>query len=79
MKKLENFVKHTFKNADKENREEIIRRAIESLSEKVEDLIETGLTENEAIDKLRKSETQAQNLVTSCPFVKKTSLQKTFL
>jgi magnesium-transporting ATPase (P-type) len=51
MKKLENFIKNTFKNADKENREEIIQRAIESLSEKVEDLIESGLTENEAIDK----------------------------
>lgn len=51
MKKLENFIKNTFKNVSKENRKEITKRAIESLTEKVEDLIETGLTENEAIDK----------------------------
>ena len=51
MKQLINFVKHTFKDIDKEKREEIIQLVTESLIEKVEDLIESGLTEKEAIDK----------------------------
>ena len=51
MKTLKNFVKNTFKNVDKDKREDIILSVTESLIEKVEDLVETGLTEKEAINK----------------------------
>lgn len=51
MKRIKNFVKNTFKDVDKANRDEIIKQVTESLIEKVEDLIESGLTEQEAIDK----------------------------
>jgi hypothetical protein len=51
MKQIKNFVKHTFKDVDKEKREEIIQLVTESLVEKVEDLIESGLSEKDAIDK----------------------------
>ena len=51
MKQIKNFVKHTFKDIDKEKREEIIQLVTVSLIEKVEDLIESGLTEKEAIDR----------------------------
>ncbi len=51
MKRIENFVKHTFKEVPKGNREEIIKSVTESLVEKVEDLVETGLSEADAIDK----------------------------
>jgi len=51
MKRIKNFVKNTFKDVDKVKRDEIILTVTESLTEKVEDLIETGLTEKEAIDK----------------------------
>ena len=50
MKRIENFVKNTFKDTPKKNRDEIIESVIEKLTEKVEDLIESGLEENEAID-----------------------------
>lgn len=51
MKKINNFVKHTFKDIPKEGKVEIINSVSEALTEKVEDLIEEGLTEQEAIDK----------------------------
>jgi len=51
MKKIVNFVKHTFKDIPKQGKEEIIQSVTESLIEKVEDLIEKGLSEQEAIDK----------------------------
>jgi fatty acid desaturase len=50
MKQIKNFVKHTFKNVPKEKREEIIPIVTESLIEKVEDLIEKGYSEQQAID-----------------------------
>ena len=51
MKQIKNFVKHTFKDIEKNKKEEIIQLVTESLIEKVEDLVESGLTEKEAIDK----------------------------
>ncbi|KFZ26031.1 MAG: hypothetical protein KQ78_01745 [Candidatus Izimaplasma bacterium HR2] len=51
MKQIKNFVKNTFKDVDKDKRNEIIQSVTISLTEKVEDLIETGLSEQEAIDK----------------------------
>ena len=51
MKQIRNFVKLTFKDIDKEKKEEIIDIVTVSLIEKVEDLVESGLTEKEAIDK----------------------------
>lgn len=51
MKRIDNFVKNTFKDVPKKNRDEIILNVTETLKEKVEDLMESGLTESEAIDK----------------------------
>jgi hypothetical protein len=51
MKQIKNFVKHTFKDIEKDKKEEIIDLVTESLIEKVEDLMESGLTEKEAIDR----------------------------
>jgi len=51
MKKIVNFVRHTFKDIPKQGKEEIIQSVTESLIEKVEDLVEKGLSEQEAIDK----------------------------
>ncbi|MCK5387729.1 MAG: hypothetical protein KAJ22_00440 [Candidatus Izimaplasma sp.] len=51
MRKIENFVKHTFKDVSKEGKAELIKSVTVSLIEKVEDLIELGMTEKEAIDK----------------------------
>ena len=51
MKQLENFVKNTFKNYPKSDRADLIESITEMLTEKVEDLMEKGLTEQEAIDK----------------------------
>lgn len=51
MKRIDNFVRNTFKDIPKKNQEEIIASVKEQLTEKVEDLMESGLTENEAIDK----------------------------
>lgn len=51
MKQLENFVKNTFKNYPKEDREQLIKSITEMLTEKVEDLMEKGLSEQDAIDK----------------------------
>lgn len=52
MRQIMNFVKNTFKDIPKENdRDNIILTVTEMLLEKVEDLEETGLTEQEAIDK----------------------------
>lgn len=51
MKKIENFVKHTFKDIPKEGKSEVIKSVTESLIEKVEDLMEKGLSEQASIDK----------------------------
>lgn len=51
MKQIKNFVKHTFKDVEKDKREEIIELVTVSLIEKVEDLIESGLSEQDAIDR----------------------------
>ncbi len=51
MKRIENFVRNTFKDIPKHNKEIIIKSVLEQLAEKVEDLMDSGLTENEAIDK----------------------------
>lgn len=51
MKRIKNFVKNTFKDVPKDKREEIIKKVTEVLMEKVEDLIENGLSEQEAIDR----------------------------
>lgn len=51
MKRIDNFVKNTFKELPKGKREETIKSVKESLVEKIEDLVDSGLTETEAIDK----------------------------
>ena len=50
MKRIANFVKNTFKHVTIENKKEIIEQVTESLTEKVEDLVDNGLTLDEAID-----------------------------
>lgn len=50
MKQIKNFVKHTFKDIPKDKREEIIPIVTELLIEKVEDLVEKGYSEQDAID-----------------------------
>ncbi len=51
MKRIENFVKHTFKDVPIEGKAEIIESVILSLTEKVEDLMESGMSKQAAIDK----------------------------
>lgn len=52
MKQIMNFVKNTFKDLPKDQgRDEIILLVTETLLEKVEDLVEEGMEEQEAIDK----------------------------
>jgi len=51
MKQIKNFVKYTFKDIEIDKKEEIIKLVTESLIEKVEDLMESGLTEKDAIDR----------------------------
>lgn len=52
MKQIMNFVKNTFKDLPREHgRDEIILSVTETLLEKVEDLVESGLDEQAAIDK----------------------------
>lgn len=51
MKRIRNFVKNTFKDVPKEHRVEIISTVTEQLIEKVEDLVDGGLTLEEAVDK----------------------------
>ena len=43
MKRIRNFVKNTFKNLPKEQRDEIVNTVTQSLVEKIEDLMESGL------------------------------------
>lgn len=51
MRQIMNFVKNTFKDLPKDQgRDEIILSVTETLLEKVEDLVDTGLSEQEAID-----------------------------
>ena len=78
MKQIKNFVKHTFKDVNKEKREEIIQLVTESLVEKVEDLIESGLTEKDAIDKaVTEFGTVEDYFNQSIKFAKKEKRQKT--
>ena len=51
MKQIKNFVKHTFRGLPKEDKDRVIDYVTELLTEKVEDLIESGLEEQTAIDK----------------------------
>ncbi len=51
MKRIVNFVKNTFKDSPKENKEDIIKTVTESLIEKVEDLVESGYSLDDAVDK----------------------------
>jgi hypothetical protein len=51
MKRIRNFVKNTFKDVPKEQRQDIISTVTEQLIEKVEDLVDDGLTLDQAIDK----------------------------
>lgn len=51
MKRIHNFVKHTFKNAPKDEKQAIIDQVTQTLIEKVEDLQESGCTLDEAIDR----------------------------
>jgi hypothetical protein len=51
MKRIRNFVIHTFKDVPKEQRQEIVERVTQSLIEKVEDLMEKGYTLDQAVDK----------------------------
>ncbi len=50
MKKIENFVKNSLKGYKGEDKETVITEITEMLTEKVEELIEEGLSEQEAID-----------------------------
>ncbi|MBN2605077.1 MAG: hypothetical protein JXR62_04550 [Bacilli bacterium] len=50
MNQIRNFVKNTFKDVPKDRREDIVNSVTESLIEKVEDLVEKGLPEQQAID-----------------------------
>ncbi len=51
MKRIRNFVKNTFKDVPKNERDAIIEQVTLMLQEKVEDLQETGLTLDEAVDR----------------------------
>ena len=51
MKRIDNFVANTFKDIPKKSKKDVIEAVTEQLIEKVEDLMESGLNENEAIDK----------------------------
>lgn len=52
MKQIENFVKNVFKEIPKDyQKSEIVDSVTISLNEKVEDLIEKGLSETQAVDK----------------------------
>lgn len=51
MKRIRNFVKNTFKNYPKEEREHLVESITEMLIEKVEDLVENGYSHDEAVDK----------------------------
>lgn len=52
MKEIINFVKNTFKDLPKrQGRDEIVLLVTETLLEKVEDLVESGMDQQEAIDK----------------------------
>lgn len=51
MKQIKNFVRNTFKDVRKDKREEIIASVTETLLEKVDDLVESGVPLQDAIDK----------------------------
>jgi len=51
MKQIKNFVKNTFKDYPKKERDRLIESITEMLIEKVEDLMDKGYEEQEAIDK----------------------------
>lgn len=51
MKRIRNFVKNTFKDFPKAERDRLIEEITEILTEKVEDLVEKGYALEDAIDK----------------------------
>lgn len=51
MKRIKNFVKNTFKDVPKEERQDIIDQVTQTLVEKVEDLQENGYSLDDAINK----------------------------
>lgn len=51
MKKIKNFVKNIFKDTQMKEKSQTIDSVTQSLLEKIEDLKETGMTEQEAVDK----------------------------
>jgi hypothetical protein len=51
MKRIINFVEHTFKVVPKEQRDKLVEQVTMTLKEKVEDLIDQGYSLDEAIDK----------------------------
>jgi len=51
MKKIRNFVKNIFKDVQMDEKSKTINSVTQSLLEKVEDLKESGMTEQDAIDK----------------------------
>ena len=51
MKRIHNFVKNTFKDVPKTERDAIVDKVTQILIEKVEDLQDSGLTLDEAVDK----------------------------
>ena len=51
MKTIKNFVKNTFKDYPKEERDRLIESITEMLIEKVEDLMDKGYSEQDAVDK----------------------------
>jgi hypothetical protein len=51
MKRIHNFVKNTFKKLPIDQKEVVIERVTQILTEKVEDLMEQGLSLDEAVDK----------------------------
>lgn len=80
MKQIKNFVKNTFKEVPKEHREDIIKSVTESLIEKVEDLVEKGLTEQEAIDQtVLEFGTVEDYFVNYHKQVKRAKMQKTIM
>lgn len=51
MKQIKNFVKNTFKDLPKEDKANVIAYVTELLTEKVDDLVENGYDQQDAIDK----------------------------
>ena len=65
MKKIENFVKHTFKDIPKEGKAEVIKTVTSILIEKIEDLIESGLPEKEMKKEVFKHFSEADIIISA--------------